>query len=307
MRAELTAQENPEKAHELVAQLEKARGAAVRLKERTARWQVTLNDAVADLSADIDHDLRDRLRTVLREAETLAEDADPADVWDQLAKWVQHQVTVAASANFVWANERAAALAGKVAALFAEDGQISLPELPTASAGPGPRVAALERPDIRPMSFGEKALSGLRGGYGGGLMFFMPLSLIPGLALAAPFAALGGALLLGGKQVRDEKKRALQRRQAEAKMLVRKHIDEVQFQVGKDSRDLLRRTHRTLRDHFTALAEELQTSLAESVAAAQSAVKATQSERGTRIGDLKAELDRVASLADRARALMEAS
>ncbi|QYN36700.1 dynamin family protein [Pseudonocardia sp. DSM 110487] len=307
MQAELTAQENPEKAHELVAQLEKARGAATRLKERTARWQVTLNDAVADLSADIDHDLRDRLRTVMREAETLAEDADPADVWDQLAKWVQHQVTVAASANFVWANERAGALARRVAALFAEDGQVSLPELPTASAGPAPRVAALESPDIQPMSFGEKALSGLRGGYGGGLMFFMPLSLIPGLAIAAPFAALGGALLLGGKQVRDEKKRALQRRQAEAKMLVRKHIDEVQFQVGKDSKDMLRRTHRTLRDHFTAIAEEMQTSMAESVAAAQSAVKATQSERGTRIGDLKAEVERVASLANRARALMEAS
>jgi hypothetical protein len=138
-------------------------------------------------------------------------------------------------------------------------------------------------------------------------MFFMPLSLIPGLAIAAPFAAVGGALLLGRKQIRDERKRALQRRQSEAKMLVRKHIDEVQFQVGKDSRDLLRRTHRTLRDHFTTLAEEMQTSLAESVAAAQSAVKATQSERGTRIGDLKAELDRVASLADRARALMEAT
>ena len=90
-------------------------------------------------------------------------------------------------------------------------------------------------------------------------------------------------------------------------MIVRKHIDEVQFQVGKDSRDMLRRTHRTLRDHFTALAEEMQTSMAESVAAAQSAVKATQSERGTRIGDLKAELDRVAHLATRARALLEAS
>jgi hypothetical protein len=90
-------------------------------------------------------------------------------------------------------------------------------------------------------------------------------------------------------------------------MIVRKHIDEVQFQVGKDSRDMLRRTHRTLRDHFTALAEEMQTSMAESVAAAQGAVKATQSERGTRIGDLKAELDRVANLSDRARALLEAS
>jgi dynamin family protein len=307
MRAELSAQENPEKAHELVAQLEKARGAATRLKERTARWQVTLNDAVTDLTADIDHDLRDRLRTVMREAETLADDADPADVWDQLAKWVQHQVTTAASANFVWASERADALARRVAELFAEDGQVALPQLPVATAGPAPRVAALERPDIQRMSFGEKALSGLRGGYGGGLMFFMPLSLIPGLAIAAPFAAIGGALLLGTKQVRDEKKRALQRRKGEAKMLVRKHIDEVQFQVGKDSRDLLRRTHRTLRDHFTTLAEEMQTSMAESVAAAQSAVKATQSERGTRIGDLKAEIDRVTHLANRARALLEAS
>lgn len=307
MQAELTAQETPEKAHELVARLEKARNAATRLKERTARWQVTLNDAITDLSADIDHDLRNRLRAVTREAEALAEDADPADVWDQLAKWVQHQVTVAASANFIWADERSGALAQRVAELFAEDGQVALPELPVAVSGPGPRVATLERPDIETIGVGEKALSALRGGYMGGLMFFMPLSLIPGLAIAAPFAAVGGALLLGRKQIRDERKRALQRRQAEAKMLVRKHIDEVQFQVGKDSRDLLRRTHRTLRDHFTALAEEMQTSMAESVAAAQSAVKATQAERGTRIGDLKAELDRVAHLANRARTLMEAS
>ena len=307
MRAELTAQENPEKAQELVAELERAKAAAMRLKDRTARWQVTLNDAVADLVADIEHDLRDRLRTVMREAETLAEDADPADIWDQLAKWVQHQVTVAASANFVWANERAAALAHRVAELFAEDGQVALPELPAAVTGPEPRVARIERPDTEKMGFGEKALSGLRGGYMGGLMFFMPLSLIPGLAIAAPFAAVGGALLLGRKQIKDERKRALQRRQAEAKMLVRKHIDEVQFQVGKDSRDLLRRTHRTLRDHFTSLAEEMQTSMAESVAAAQKSLKATQGERGTRIGDLKAELDRVANLAARARALMEAS
>jgi hypothetical protein len=307
MRAELTAQENPEKAQELVAELERAKAAAMRLKDRTARWQVTLNDAVADLVADIEHDLRDRLRTVMREAETLAEDADPADIWDQLAKWVQHQVTCAASANFVWANERAAALAHRVAELFAEDGQVALPELPAAVTGAEPRVARIERPDTEKMGFGEKALSGLRGGYMGGLMFFMPLSLIPGLAIAAPFAAIGGALLLGRKQIKDERKRALQRRQAEAKMLVRKHIDEVQFQVGKDSRDLLRRTHRTLRDHFTSLAEEMQTSMAESVAAAQKSLKATQGERSTRIGDLKAELDRVANLAARARALMEAS
>jgi hypothetical protein len=307
MSAELAAQENPEQVHDLVAELERAKAAATRLKERTARWQVTLNDAVADLVADIDHDLRDRLRKVLREAEALAEDADPAEIWDQLAKWLQHQVTAAASANFVWAGERSRALAQRVAELFAEDGRVALPDLPVAVTGSAPRVAAIERPESEPDGLAERALSGLRGGYMGGLMFFMPLSLIPGLAVAAPFAALGGALLLGRKQIRDEKKRALQRRQAEAKVLVRKHVDEVQFQVGKDSRDLLRHTHRTLRDHFTTVAEEIQTSLAESVAAAQRSVRATEAERTTRIGDLKAELDRVAHLAARARALVEQS
>ena len=63
----------------------------------------------------------------------------------------------------------------------------------------------------------------------------------------------------------------LQRRQADAKQAVRKHIDEVTFQVGKDSRDMLRRTQRQLRDHFSTLAEEVSTSIAASVAAAQSA------------------------------------
>ena len=56
------------------------------------------------------------------------------------------------------------------------------------------------------------------------------------------------------------------RRQADAKQAVRKHIDEVTFQVGKDSRDMLRRTQRQLRDHFSALAEEVSTSISASVA-----------------------------------------
>jgi Ni,Fe-hydrogenase III large subunit len=85
---------------------------------------------------------------------------------------------------------------------------------------------------------------------------------------------------------------------------VRKHIDEVTFQVGKDSRDMLRRTQRQLRDHFSALAEEVSTSISASVNAAQSAVKTTTAEREKRIRDLKAELGRIESLAERARALV---
>jgi ElaB/YqjD/DUF883 family membrane-anchored ribosome-binding protein len=67
---------------------------------------------------------------------------------------------------------------------------------------------------------------------------------------------------------------------------------------------MLRRTQRQLRDHFSALADEVSTSLATSVAAAQNAVKTTGSERERRIRDLKAELARIDGLADRARALV---
>ena len=163
-------------------------------------------------------------------------------------------------------------------------------------------MSTMNRPEIAPQGLGDRALAALRGGYMGGLMLFMPLSLIPAVAVAAPFAALGGALVLGRERVRDERDRALQRRRSEAKGALRRHVDEVQFQVG--SRDMLRTTQRTLRDHFTVLAEQVHTSMTASVVAAQRAVRSSEAERKTRIGDLKAELERVEHLSGRARALL---
>ena len=308
MRAELTAQQNPEQVEELVAELERAKARAVQLKDRTARWQITLNDGVTDLGADIEYDLRNRLRQISREAETLVDDSDPAEVWDQFAEWVHKEVAAATSANFIWADERAHWLAQQVAEHFADDGAALLPELRLdPGTGRAAQVTAMERPIAETLSVGEMALSGMRGGYMGGLMFFMPLTLIPGLAIAAPFAAAGAAVVLGRKQLRDEKKRSLERRKAEAKATVRKHVDEVQFQVGTDSRDMLRRVQRALRDHFMTVAEELHTSMTESVTAAQGALRSTEAERTTRIGDLKAELVRVEALAERARTLAATS
>ena len=307
MRAELAAQEDPEHTEELLRELTQAQARAAELKDRSARWQVTLNDGVADLVADIEHDLRDRLRTITREAEAMVDAGDPAEIWDQFAAWVHQQVAHAAAANFVWASERSRALAARVAELFALDGAGAVAQLRLGADPHSGRLTTMERPEIEIPGRGEKALSGLRGGYMGGLMFFMPLSLIPGLAIVAPFAAIGGALLLGRKQLRDEKHRALLRRRSDAKVAARKHIDEVQFQVGKDSRDMLREAQRELRDHYTKVAGEFHTSMTESVAAAQAAVRTTDAERSARIADIRAELARVDALADRARALAGAS
>jgi len=300
MKAELAVQQDPEQLEALVAELTRAKSRADELKQRSSRWQITLNDGVADLQSDIDYDLRDRLRAIGREAEQLLDDADPADTWDQFVDWFHQQVSKAASANFVWAAERARWLAGQVADHFAEGADLVLPELRfDQSHSMAQKVDPLARPDLEDIKGGNKLITGMRGGYGGMLMFGM-LGTLAGLPI---FAGAPAGILLGIKTVRDEKKRLLQRRQAEAKMAVRRHIDEVTFQVGKDSRDMLRGAQRQLRDHFSALAEEVSTSLQSSVLAAQNAVKTTSSERETRIRDLKAEIARVEGLADRARAL----
>jgi hypothetical protein len=245
---------------------------------------------------------RDKLRTIGREAEQLIDDADPAEVWEQFSDWFHQQVSSAASANFVWAAERARWLAGQVAEHFAAGADVALPELRFDDEGITGKVDQLEQPDSEKLNAGNKVLTGMRGGYGGMLMIGMATSLM-GIGMLNPFS-VGAGLLFGAKTVRDEKKRMLQKRRSDAKTAMRKHIDEVTFQVGKDSRDMLRRTQRQLRDHFSALAEEVSTSLAASVNAAQSAVKTSTSERERRIRDLKAELKRIDGLSERARALV---
>lgn len=302
LKSELSVQENPERVEAMVGELNKSKQRAEELKRNTSRWQITLNDGAADLQSDIDYDLRDRLRTIGREAEQLIDDADPAEVWDQFAQWFHQQVASAASANFVWAHERARWLAGQVAEHFAESADVVLPELRFQDEGIAGKVDPLEMPDVEKMKLGGALMSGMRGGYGGMLMIGMATT-FAGLSLLNPFSAAAG-LLFGGKTVRDEKKRLLERRRAESKTAVRRHIDEVTFQVGKDSRDMLRLTQRQLRDHFSALAEELATSIGASVLAAQSALKTTTGERDQRIRDLRAEIDRVDGLGQRAKALV---
>lgn len=303
MRIELEAQKDPGNAEELIATLKEAKERAEDLKKRSARWQTTLNDGYGDLQSDIDYDLRDRMRTLGKEAEERLDAEDPADIWDQFAEWVHTQVAAAASTNFVWASQRARHLATQVAEHFATGGQAVLPDVSRIGPpGPDGHVNPMVRPDMERYRFGAKLFTGMRGGYGGMMMVGM-MTTLAGLSMINPVSA-GAALLFGGKQVSDEKKRLLAKRRSDGKTAVRKHIDDVTFGVGKDSRDMLRMVQRTLRDHFQDLATELTTSMAESVASAQAAVKTATTDREQRVRDLEAELARLDAVADQARALV---
>lgn len=302
MRAQLSVYQGGGAAGKLIRELELAQSRADRLRERSARWQQTLSDGIADLISDIEYDLRDRMRQIGRDAEREIDNADPLAMEDQFAAWLQQQVSGAASANFAWAMERARWLADQVADHFAEDGAKVLPNLRDVDfARMTGSIEPVELPRNENLKLGNKLLLGMRGGYGGTLMFGMAGTLV-GMALLNPFSIAAG-LLLGGRTVREERKRLVQRRQMEAKSAVRRHLDDVVFQLGKESRDMLREVQRTLRNHFTGHAEELQRSVNDSLQAAQHALRTNQEECPRAIADLQAELARVAALEDLARGL----
>jgi hypothetical protein len=288
LRAEESAQSDPASAQALIDELSAAEQRAAGRKERSARWQQTLSDGVADLNADVDYDLRDRMREIVREAEESIMDGDPTKIWDQFTKWVQDAAASAVSANSVWATQRARWLARRVAEHFDSEREQTLPSLQTSSGDPLRSVRALEVRSDEKYGVGGRLLSGLRGGYSGLLMFGLLGSAI-GLSLINPIS-IGAAVLLGGKTIGDERKRIVQRRQNDAKTALRRYVDDVTFHAGKESRDVLRAMQRDLRDHFTALAEQLKRSLQESIQSAQKSVKASSADRSARLKEIAAEL-----------------
>jgi hypothetical protein len=286
LRAERAAQDNPA---DVLRDLTAAEARATALKERSARWQQTLNDGVADLNADIDYDLRDRLREIVRAAEeSITAGGDPTRTWDQFAQWVQQSAASAASANYVWATQRARWLASKVAEHFDEERTQLLPALRIEPADGLNAVRDMTLSDTESWGIGRRLLTGVKGSYGGLVMFGMLGSLV-GFALLNPIS-IGAAVLLGRKGIGDERKRIVTKRQNDAKTSLRRYVDDVTFHVGKDSRDMLRGVQRTLRDHFTTRAEEMKRSLQESLKAAEKAAKASKAERDLRLAELDTQI-----------------
>jgi hypothetical protein len=227
-------------------------------------------------------------------------------VWDQIAAWVEQEVTSAVSANFVWATNRARALAQRVAEHFADDRDPMLPVLrnePSESAHALRSVRAISVRTAESWTIGQKALTGLRGGYMGMLMFGMVGTFVGFASLINPLG-LGAALVMGGKAVGEERKRIVTKRQNEAKAAIRRYVDDVTFQASKDSRDRLRAMQRDLRDHFTEQAEQLKRSLLESQQSAERALKASRAEREARIPVLTAQLEKLENARRAARALL---
>lgn len=282
---------DPDRSAEVARQLQDAKARADDLRGRSAKWQQTLGDGFADLQGDLDHDFRQRMRDVTQVAEAALDDLDPAESWEEFRTWLNERVTYEVTQNFSIIAERAHALAEVVADHF-ESGAEGLElriEAPAATMGrlSAPDVA-LKRAKVASLGF-----TAVRQAYSNVSMFSMFGSMAHiAIGMTNP-ATLTIGLLTGGKAVRDARQQQLNGRRQQAKAAVRKFVDEVSFQVGKDFRDTTRHLQRELRDTFARRADEIQRSTTENLAAATRATQQDKAESQARLQRIEADLKRL--------------
>lgn len=286
----------PQSRPEVFSKLARARDQAAGLTAASATWQQTLSDGIADLVADVEHDLQSRLRAVMRDVETIVDQGDPNETWTDTEVWLRRQVAVVGVANRDLLIERARGLGERVAEAFdleagteieVELSQFSadLDQLELAS------VATLSMPGGRLQSL---MMAGRTGIFVPMIAFSLGSLIITPIGAVAIAATLGAGI--GGKLLKDERKRQRTYRQQQAKAAVRRYIDEVAFVMNKDTRDSLRKTQRQLRDDFQERAGLIHRSASAALTAADRSAKLAPAEQSARAAQLTAEADRLRSM-----------
>jgi hypothetical protein len=255
-----------------------------RRQRLSAQWQLALSDGVTELMAQVDFDLRERLREVMELAEEHITKVNPLRQWQQFDESVRGKIEESVRGNFELAEKRSRVLAAQVGAKLAgnADGSYTGVALPEVRVG-GPDAALRRVKPMEPPNSGggfARAVNSLRGSYGGILMVGV-LTSLAGLALISIWSVAAG-VLLGLFTFWEDRKNGHERGKAEAKMAVSKLMDNVNFRVGDELRAQLRAVHRALRDHFTEINDQRLRSASDAVRAAVDGAPANGGQRDAR-------------------------
>ena len=294
--------ERVEAEQAVAASPEAAPQIAQRFAEKTRRsawlgggsWQTVLSDGIQDLTADIDHDLRERLRLMVRKGEELLDESDPRDTWRDFQTWAAREATAAAVDNLMLLVARTEQLARDVAERFDIEYDSLDVDLPS------PDLAMRKVGDLD-VSFHKSGMQQFLGAFTaarvtyGGFYMLGAVGALFNVALAAPLGLLAG-MTLGRRLVKQERERQVLQRQAQAKGELRRYVDDVTFHVGRDSREAVRRTQRFLRDEFAARAQAVERSAAATAAAVRSTAALPPGERRQRAAQLAEQRHRLEKL-----------
>src|SRR4051794_18650657 len=161
--SELSAFNDPDAVGRLKADLEQRKNEAQEALQQTALWQQVLNDGIADLTADVDHDLRGRFRAITQHTEHVIDTTDPTHHWAEIGAELEDAIATAVGDNFVWAYQRAEALAEDVARNFQEAGidAVDMPQIDAREMGAGlGEMKSLAKLEAKPIGKGHKVVTG---------------------------------------------------------------------------------------------------------------------------------------------------
>lgn len=305
LRDELTNQ-SPRTATETLLELEAAQQRAEDLKRVAGRWQRTLNDGIQELYADIEHDFRERSWAIMHQANETLDEADPSRHWEDFDVWLTSALSEAITETFGWLDRRKERLTEQVADELLREHVQALPNLERIETpDPLSRIPSPKEPRGSDYPRKDQILTGLRGSYGGVLMFGLVTKMM-GLPLMN-VVSISAGLLLGSKSLNEEKDARLKRRQTEARASAQRFVEHVVFQVNKEIRDTIRGIHQRLHDHCNRITEQAQTQISRSIQETKRVAERSAVDREERAREIRKKLEELTVLRKRATMLTSTS
>jgi hypothetical protein len=293
----------PDGSSDAIKQWQTAQHQVEQLRKDAAAWQTGLADDMADLSGDLEFDLRDRTRRIMREMDKFFDEADPLKDWSDFADWLDDNLAEAAETNFAWFVERFEWIISRITRDLESYRDETLPgSLTEIGDGLLELCHQLDEPRVEKFSLSQKVFIGLRGSYGGLLMFGLATSLAGWPLINA--VSVGAGVLFAAKSIYDESGAQLKRRQAVAKSAAQRHIDDFFLTFTKDTKDLVRALQRGLRDHLTRVAEDLRQEIIESMRSAKQIVDHDVAEAQKRSTEARGRLEHLTALHGQITALV---
>jgi gas vesicle protein len=277
----------------LDARLQQATAALDNLRGPGSKWQIALNDGISDLSTAVMHRMRSDFRSVTDEFDERLDSMKTPQDWDLASRDLQTQVAGVVSTAFNAVVDGGQKLRQEMVALI-DDEKLTIG--PGVSAGGTFDITQYWKEkslDTEMEGAGKRAfktsLTGVRGAQGGVMMFGMLGGFLPaavGSLMASNPVLLTAGVAFGGFQLMEERKRKLTQRRQQAKNLMRKFIDNTQFDMSNELSGLVKDFQRDLRDEFSAGLSELQRSYTESINQIKQNQQASDAERRQRAEQL---------------------
>jgi ethanolamine utilization protein EutP (predicted NTPase) len=283
------------------ATIERLEEAVERARRLSAdgEWAALLDDGMIDLENQVAAELARRMKAVVADADRTLRTSDPAAGWDEFGAALARRVSEEVSAVAVGVGDLAGALTTRLAEEFAgHEAAIApmfVPPTPAAmlpAAGEPPPTLARATPWRGVlMDAGWGGLEAL--GVMGSILTFTSISLFN------PFSLVIG-VFIGGKTVRDARRRDVERRREQAVEAVAQYVHDAEQAADRELKATGRRVRRELRTTYQRRADALYRSARESLAAAQRTVGSDDAGRERRRRELADRLGELEALAGRA-------